>query len=98
DIDARLQKGNRATVAKHVGRQATKPWWRLTVGGQANVFPQQIRHAVPGERCVSMALEEYVVVVSSSDDATQGRRGLWPERTDSFLLSFTQKSHLPRAF
>lgn len=95
DIDARLQKRNGATVSQHVRSHAAKSWWRVAVGGKANVFPQQVRYTVPGERRVSMALEDHVVVVASSpDDATQGQRGLWPERTDSFLLPLTEKAHL----
>ena len=67
-------------MAKHVRRHAAEPWWRVAVGGEANVFSQQVRHAVAGERCAAMALEDHVVAVRArmmrrKADAVSGQSG-----------------------
>src|SRR5882724_11918997 len=75
---------------------AAKSWCRVVLCGKANIFLQQVGHTVPGEWRALMALEKEVVAAFATNDATQGRRGLWPERTDALFPPLTQKPHLPR--
>ena len=95
-IDARLQKGHRATVAEHVRGHATKPWRRDALAGKANILLQQVGHTIPGERRATMAPKEDVIAAFGMDDAAQGRCGLRPQRTEALLPTFAQKPHLSR--
>ena len=73
NIDARLQQGDCAAMAKHVGRNVAQPLRRLTFRCQANVFPQQVGDAVSTQRSASMALENDVIAAFDTNDATQCR-------------------------
>jgi len=82
-------------VAEHVRSHAAKARCRVALCGAADIFLQQVGRAVSGEWRAAMALEKYVVAFDAND-ATQGRRGLWPERTEALFPPLTQKPHLPR--
>jgi hypothetical protein len=74
-IDARLQKGDRTTVTNHVGSHAAKPWCRVALCGEANVFLQYVSHAVPGEGRALMALKKHVVAAPRSTSANRTASG-----------------------
>lgn len=93
-VDARLQKGDRATVAHHVRRHAAKSWCRLALRGQANVFLKDVGYAVSGERRALSVLEKDFVTAFNANDTTQCRSRLGPKRADSLFSPLTPKPHL----
>ena len=79
-------------MAEHVRSHAAKPWCRVALCGTADIFLQQVGRAVSGEWRAAVALEKYVVAFAN--DATQGRRGLWPERTEALFPPLKRGSSL----